>query len=62
MSLNLKKVVTSTPDGTIRRTRSEVPEYIQKAISDSLERGKHDARANVFVADRQEPPARTSHE
>jgi hypothetical protein len=54
MPLSLKKVVISSSGDTIRRTRSEVPEYIQRAISESLERGEHDARQNVFVADRQD--------
>ncbi len=55
MSLTLKKVVISRSGDTICRTRSEVPDYIRRAISDSLERGRHDARQNVFVADRREP-------
>ena len=60
MPLSLKKVVISSSGDTIRRTRSEVPDYIQRAISDSLERGQHDARQNVFVADRQDDGRKSS--
>ena len=41
--MTLKEVVI-TSGNAIRRTRSEVPDYLQRAISESVERGKHDAR------------------
>lgn len=40
----LKEVVIPSSGGAIRRTRTEVPEYLRQAISESVERGKHDAR------------------
>jgi hypothetical protein len=49
----LKEVIIQTTGGAIRRTRADVPDYLKRAISDSVERGKHDARrAAVIVYDR----------
>jgi hypothetical protein len=62
MPMNLKKVVISSSGDTIVRTRSEVPEYLQRAIAESLERGKHDARQNVYVADRADNHRKATHE
>jgi hypothetical protein len=41
--MDLKEVVIPSTGAAIRRTRSEVPDYLRRAISDSVERGKHDA-------------------
>ena len=60
MPLTLKKDEISSSGGAIRRTRSDVPDYLKRAISESVERGKQDARRNVFVADRREKSTDTS--
>jgi hypothetical protein len=46
MPLDLKEVVISAPNAPIRRTQADVPEYIQRAIADSLDRGKRDAQVS----------------
>jgi hypothetical protein len=55
MSDELKRTVTSAPDAAIRESRIELPDYLQRAISESLERGKRVAREeSVKSAEKQE--------
>ena len=48
----LKEVVIETTGDAIRRTKTEVPEYLQRAISESVERGRNDAKRRVIMLDR----------
>ena len=40
----LKEEVVSAPGAAIHMTRTDVPEYLKRAIAASVERGKNDAR------------------
>jgi hypothetical protein len=44
MPMKLKEVVISKPGDHIRRAYFEVPDYVQRAIEESIERGKRDAK------------------
>jgi hypothetical protein len=41
----LNEEVISQPGEAIRMTRTDVPDYLQQAIEDSVERGKTEARS-----------------
>ena len=45
MPIDLKETVVST-GGAFRGTRAQVPDYLQRAIAESAQRGKDDARTN----------------
>ena len=45
MAMDLKEIVISSPGEAVQLTRTEVPDYVQRAIAESVERGKRDARA-----------------
>ena len=44
MPIHLKETVVST-GAAFRGTRAQVPDYVQQAITESVQRGKDDARA-----------------
>lgn len=47
MPIELKKsVVMSKAGDAVRRTRTEVPEYLRHAIKESVQRGRDDARTH----------------
>ena len=48
MPMELKEVVISKPGDVIRRTYTVAPEYVQRAIEESIERGKKDAKSGIF--------------
>lgn len=47
MLTQLRETVLSRDDEPIRRTRTEAPDYLKRAIAESVERGKTDARHRV---------------
>ena len=44
MPMKLKEVVISKPGDHIRRTYFEIPDDVQRAIEEAIERGKRDAK------------------
>lgn len=58
MPITLKERVVSQPGDAIHRTRAEVPEYLKRAIAESVQQGKADARATAAGASVYVPPRR----
>ena len=56
----LKEEVVSRPGEAIRRTRTEVPDYIQQAIAESVRRGQDDARSASLTPRKPTPTDSTS--
>ena len=45
MAIYLKEDVVSAPGEPVHRTRASVPDYLEKAVTESLKRGRDDAKS-----------------